>query len=669
MQSDPNSSSALPKIIGIIVAILVCCSCIAIVAAGAFFYRAYQNTPFNLTTPFAPFENTVTPAPTVEIERTPVDSTATGTLETLQTTIVPENDPYDLACRLKARCNVSKTVQAKIYQVGDREKFWVLNSDTASYHQIEATLLYITPHTYFWAEDGTNVNKGDMKALMDTFENKIYPKDREFFGSELIPGVDNDPHIYMLYAGGLGSNIGGAFNPTDEYNPQVEEHSNAHETYILSSTQDLADPYAYATLAHEFVHMIQQATDRNDASWMTEGFAEVGSLINGYYSPGADWLYVQNPDLQLNSWADNNSPDFNAHYGQSFLYLAYFLDRFGEDATKALTANTEDDLTSVDDTLKQLKVTDPQTGKSVTADDLFMDWAATLYLKDGNVGDGRYSYHDYSDAPQYTPTNTISSCPQTLSDSVHQYGIDYYTINCVGDHTIQFIGSTVANLLPVDPHSGKFAFWSNKGNESDMMLTREFDFTNTSSPIKLNYWTWFDIEKDWDYVHLAASTDGQNWTLLKTPSGTDYNPSGASFGWSYTGQSNGWIQEEVDLSQFAGKKVQLRFEYITDAEINGEGFFVDDINIDAINYQSDFEADDGGWRANGFVRVENVLPQTYRLELITKGDTTTVAQIPLNPDQTADIRLSLKSGQEAVLVVTGTTRFTTHPAGYQVEVK
>lgn len=96
---------------------------------------------------------------------------------------------------------------------------------------------------------------------------------------------------------------------------------------------------------------------------------------------------------------------------------------------------------------------------------------------------------------------------------------------------------------------------------------------------------------------------------------------------------------------------------------------MDDINIDAINYQSDFEADDGGWRANGFVRVENVLPQTYRLELITKGDTTTVAQIPLNPDQTADIPLSLKSGQEAVLVVTGTTRFTTHPAGYQVEVK
>ena len=35
-------------------------------------------------------------------------------------------------------------------------------------------------------------------------------------------------------------------------------------------------------------------------------------------------------DMQLNTWVDNSSPDFSAHYGQSFLYLAYFLDRFGD---------------------------------------------------------------------------------------------------------------------------------------------------------------------------------------------------------------------------------------------------------------------------------------------------------------------------------------------------
>ena len=90
--------------------------------------------------------------------------------------------------------------QAKSYQVGDKEKFWISNSDTAEHRQGHFTLLYITPHSYFWAEDGAEVNEGDMKALMDTFEEKIYPTDREFFGSEANPGVDGDPHIYVLYA-------------------------------------------------------------------------------------------------------------------------------------------------------------------------------------------------------------------------------------------------------------------------------------------------------------------------------------------------------------------------------------------------------------------------------------------------------------------------------------
>jgi hypothetical protein len=186
----------------------------------------------------------------------------------------------------------------------------------------------------------------------------------------------------------------------------------------------------------------------------------------------------------------------------------------------------------------------------------------------------------------------------------------------------------------------------------------------------MNDSTWYDIEKDWDYLHVAASTDGVTWDLLTTPSGTDYNPIGASYGWSYTGQSNGWIEEEVDLSQYAGQKVQLRFEYITDMAVNGEGFLLDDVRIDAINYQTDFETDDGGWEAAGFARVDNTLPQTYRLSLIVKGqDGTTVTQIPVNPDQTASIPLSLQNGEEAVLIVTGTTRFTTHPAAYRVEIE
>ncbi|HEY5731980.1 MAG TPA: hypothetical protein VIS72_18175, partial [Anaerolineales bacterium] len=456
---------------------------------------------------------------------------------------------------------------------------------------------------------------------------------------------------------------------TDSVNPIIKEHSNAHETYMLSTSQDIGDAYTYATLAHEFVHMILFASDRNEVSWISEGFAEVGAFLNGYNPGTFAWEYTLNPDQQLTTWLGGNQSN-RTHYGQSFLYLTYFLDRFGEEATKALTTNPENDISGVDDTLSDLGIADPITGQIITADDVFMDWAAALYLKDETVGDGRYTYHNYPDAPQTFDTENIYTCPQsTLDRSVYQYGIDYINISCPGDHTLTFYGSTAIGLLPTNVHSGDFAFWSNKGDSSDMTLTREFDFTDESGPIEISYWTWYDIEKDWDYLYLEASTDKQTWEILTTPSGTDFNPSGNSYGWGYTGSTGRWIEETIDLSQFAGQKVQIRFEYITDLALNGEGLLLDDVRVDAINYQSDFEADDGGWEAKGFARVENFLPQTYRLSLIIKGDTTTVTNIELNADQTVDIPFSLNAGEEAILIVTGTTRFTTIPAPYQIEIK
>jgi hypothetical protein len=671
--NEPEKKSGVTAIV-IGIAVLLCCICLLVAGMAGYGYYAFtQVAPTITDNPFFPPVDDVTPTSESEIFSPPSGTISTETIQTLDDSVVPENDVYELACRLQGICNVPKTLSAPVapLTVGTTQKFWLINADTNENFQVEMTLLNITPLTYFWAEEGVDVNEADMKALMDEFDQKIIPTDREFFGSEWTPGVDNDPHIYVLYAGNLGSNIGGYYSSSDEYNPLVRQYSNGHEAYVLTSSQPLGDEYAYSTLAHEFVHMIQFPTDRNDVSWLSEGFAELGAFLNGYDVGGADYYYVQSPDLQLNDWATNDSPDFGAHYGQSFLYLAYFLDRFGEEATKALTANPENDLASVDDTLKTLNAVDPQTDKLITADDVFMDWAAAMYLLDGGVGDGRYTYHNYPNAPQTSDTETITNCPQSAQTrDVHQFGIDYINISCAGDHTLTFTGSTAVNMLPVDPYSGSYAFATNLGNESDMTLTREFDFTDVSGSITLSFRAWYDIEEDYDYLYLEVSEDGEHWQIITTPSGTGENPSGNSYGWGYNGKTNDWIQEEVDLSQYAGKKVQVRFEYVTDALVLGEGFMLDDVSVDAISYKSDFEADDGGWEAEGFSRVQNIIPQTFRLSLITKGSNgTTVQAIELSPDQLAEIPLSLKNGEEAILIVTGTTRYTRKSAAYQFEIK
>ncbi|MBI5944016.1 MAG: immune inhibitor A [Chloroflexi bacterium] len=661
-----NKSGTKAVVIGITVAL--CCICLLTAGLGGYgYYMFNQNSPV-AGSPIT-LSGGESPTSVPEIARPSAESITNETLNILEQSLVPENNPYELSCRLDGLCNIPTTVEGKTYQLGDIEKFWVLNSDTQEHRQAEAELLYITEHSYFWAESGVSVNEDDMKALMDTFENEIYPTDREFFGSEWTPGVDGDPRIFVLYANDIGSKIAGYFNPSDEYNPLVKEYSNAHETYVLGSNQGLARDYTYSTLAHEFVHMIQFSSDRNESSWMSEGFANVGAFINGYGFGNSDYVFIQNTDLQLNDWAPNTSPDFGAHYGESSLFLTYFLDRFGESATKALTSNPKNDLTSVDDTLAALNISDPVTGKLINADDFFMDWAVTNFLLDGSVGDGRYIYKNYPDAPRASALESISNCPQApLAYNVHQYGVDYISIECAGDYTLSFTGSTVIGLLPADPHSGQYAFWSNKGDESDMTLTKEFDFTDVSAPINFTFHTWYHIEENWDYLYLEVSEDGENWQIIKTPSGTDADPSGGAYGWGYTGASNGWIEETIDLSEYAGKKIAVRFEYITDAAVHEDGFLLDDIVVEAAGYRSDFEADDGGWAAEGFARIQNTLPQTFGLALIKTSDSS-VTMIQLNEDQTANIPLSLKSGEKAFLVISGLTRFTRELASYQIEIK
>lgn len=596
------------------------------------------------------------------------------TLLLLQQAVVPENNPIELADRFLGIENVPDTVPApsQPFEVGDRRDFWVTDTDTDETFQTEAVLRYVGDIVYFWVEDGVDYDSRDLEDLARTFEEDIIPTDREFFGSEWNPGVDNDPHIYVLYTTGVGFQTAGYFSSSDEIHPDAQQYSNAAEMFVFNADNSpLDDEYTYGVLAHEFQHMIHWYRDRNETSWLNEGMSELATLLNGYYHGGFIYEYTNAPDLQLNDWP--NDPNATTpHYGAGFLFVTYFLERFGEDATKALVADPANGLESVDNVLAQLGLADTATGQPVTADDVVLDWTIANYLGDGSVEDGRYSYPTYPQMLDYPATDTevVEDCgTSTNPREVLQYGVDYIRIACDGPVTLRFEGSTRTGLLPASPYSGDYAFWTNKGDESDMTLTREFDFTDVSGPITLTYQTWYDIEEDWDYVYLLTSTNGgDDWDFVQTPSGTDTNPTGNSYGWGYTGLSGGdgeWIQESVDLSDFAGQQVLVRFEYITDAAVNGEGLLVDDIAVEAVDYFEDFEAGDGGWVAEGFARVQNVLPQTFRLALISFGNDTTVEIIEVPNTNVVEIPLDLGGdADEVTLVVMGSTRFTRQPAAY-----
>jgi hypothetical protein len=200
-----------------------------------------------------------------------------------------------------------------------------------------------------------------------------------------------------------------------------------------------------------------------------------------------------------------------------------------------------------------------------------------------------------------------------------------------------------------------------------MSLEQRFDFTNASAPIEMTYQTWYDLEEDYDYVFVSASRDGDNWQILDSTSCTVEDPSGNNYGCGLNGRSNGWQLETVDLSQFAGQEVTLRFDYVTDAAVNGLGMAIDDIRIPAINYFSDFETDQGGWKAKGFVRIRNLLPQEFRISMLLRGKETKVVPVVLDETNRAEINLVIGGDLDSVvLVISGTTPVTTQKAQYSI---
>ena len=629
--------------------------------------------PPTLTQPAPTATKTVTPTPTTTPaftlgipDKPPVN---TRTRDILLDTQVPLRDPLDLAFRLLGKHIGSRTLPppTSYYEQGDTQQFWIGNNDTAKHRLVDTTLQYVTEHAYFWVEDSVPFRASDIQSLTESFEEEIYPRTRAIFGSEWTPGVDGDPHVYIVLARDIGAGVAGFFSSGDEYPPDSLEGSNGHEMFVLSGDNlNLARSFTYSVLAHEFQHMIHWNVDRDETSFITEGLSELAQLLNGFTEGYTHDSYLARPDYQLNDWP--NYQTAGANYGASYLFMLYFLERFGEASLAELVAEQANGLFGIGNMFETWGTPNHSTGDTMSADDFVLDWTIANMLDDASIEDGRFGYSMYPQTLHVSSTEIVWDCNSSPQyHDVHQYGVDYIRISCNEPTSMLFEGDVETRLLPADAYSGDYAFWGNRGHQADMTLTRSFDFTQYTGLLTFSYWTWYDIESDWDYVYVLVSTDGESWEMLNTPSGTDSDPSGNNYGWALTGRSGGvgnWIQESIDISKYAGKEVQLRFEYITDTAVNGEGILIDDISIDEIGYYTDFEAGDDGWRGEGFVRIENVLPQTFRLALISIGDEITVSYISLDDFNRAVLTLDFSEFDEYILVVLGTTRFTRQLAGY-----
>ena len=535
--------------------------------------------------------------------------------------------------------------------------FWVTDGITRERREIQGRLRVQTEHVAMWVEEGVWHDVRELEKAATFFETQIYPIARAAFGSEWTPGVDNDPHIHVLHATDLGEDVMGYTFSRDEFPHDLYPLSNEAEMITVSTEQvQVGSPAYYALLARQFQRLIQWAQDRNEERWVKEGLAELAVHLNGLDTGTVERDYLKHPDTALTTWDDASAA---AHRGAAYLFTTYFHERFGDAGTQALVAQPLNGVAGFDATLAELET-------DLTFEDFFAEWLAANYLDDDQPKRGYVTL----DLELPAPTAVYENYPAAVESSVQQFGADYILLRGDQDLHIQFTGATATPLLNVLPHSGRYFWWANRADESLTTLTRAFDLSAVEQAT-LTYWTWYNIEPDYDYATVEiSSTGGEQWQMLSPPSGSDADPHDNNPGWGYTGASEGWMYEEVDLTPWVGGEVLVRFAYLTDEAVVGAGFVLDDVAIPEIGYSDDAETREGGWEAAGFVRTDDFVPQRYLALLIGLGETATIERLPMEKDQTAEwtVGLGSEGWREAVLVISGLAPITTHPALYEMTI-
>ncbi len=693
-------------IVVVVVILLIACTCC--LCGGMAFLVYMRNipstptppivwpvTPDNPDTPDNPIipDNPTTPVtPDQPPTTAPLPDEAAETLAALQSAQIPGSDLHELGIRfLGVPADTPRVFSSPDpdYAIGTRRKFNVSNVDNDEQFEIYATLVYKTEHVYMWVEEGVSVDNNKIKKAADLFEKHTYPTNREFFGSEWTPGVDNDPHLSILHARNLGDTVAGYFSSPDSYVRAVRSDSNEMEMfYINIENVTIGDDFYNGVLAHEFQHMIHWNNDRNEATWLNEGCSEMAMELNNRAYPGgnydvggSEYAYLRRPDTQLTTWPEGSAGDASANYGGAYLFMSYFLDQFGEDATKALVGHTENSMESVDLVLSE------NLGLSLTHADVFANWTIANLLDNATFDAGQYGYKDITvSPPRIDTTYRMRTTPFTNRSAVNQYGVDYIKVESKTPVRFNFTGSTQTALMDTQAYSGKYLWWSNREDESDARLTRIVDLSHATEA-ELRFWSWYYIEENWDYAYVVVGTTDSgvipsninstdiHWKILDDRSlgCRSTNPNGNNFGCGLTGKSN-WAQLTADLSAYAGQEIALRFEYITDAAVNQAGFALDDVEIVVDGqtlFSDDVEQDGSGdWIAEGFVRHANVLPQQWIVQVVIDGATPQVERLLMLDGTAGEWTIPLSSRQnEAIIVISALAPVTTEAATYEISLQ
>ncbi|MGY3793561.1 M14 family zinc carboxypeptidase [uncultured Aquimarina sp.] len=156
--------------------------------------------------------------------------------------------------------------------------------------------------------------------------------------------------------------------------------------------------------------------------------------------------------------------------------------------------------------------------------------------------------------------------------------INDYTQSGWSTTTTTFVSS---NSSITESPTGNYGSNQNKSIELSQMI----DLTDATAANVQFYAKW-NIENNWDYAQFEVSIDdGASWI----PQCGKFTNSGSTNAGQptdeplYDGVQNDWILEEISLSDYLGETIKVRFQFVSDDQIEQDGFYFDDLIVNILN--------------------------------------------------------------------------------------
>ncbi|MEM7087733.1 MAG: M14 family zinc carboxypeptidase [Bacteroidota bacterium] len=155
--------------------------------------------------------------------------------------------------------------------------------------------------------------------------------------------------------------------------------------------------------------------------------------------------------------------------------------------------------------------------------------------------------------------------------------------------------------------------YPNNTNET-ITLSNPIDLT-TATGANVTFYAKWEIENNFDYVQFDVSIDGgSSWVAqcgLYTNEGSSNNsqPTGEPL---YDGTQSDWVLEQIDLSDYLGESILVRFHLSTDNGARADGFYFDDLEFNV----TDIELSTNTFETSQFVVYPNPLKDQLTIDTV-----------------------------------------------------